>query len=191
MVAFSTAFLAACLVLAAAGGIRMIRDDGTKHLTGTGSTVGTAIDIEERRQEGVFVKLIDTLGMRGQQALRRLYGPVRLRALDQRLRSAATRKACTSTCSFSARRDSLSSVRFCCSYSHCWADGRSESWSPSSSQDGCTFGSPRPSATGRRSSTATCRISSTSSRSPSARGCLSGTRWSASASTSRDRYRRR
>ena len=62
MVAFSTAFLAACLVLAAAGGIRMIRDDGTKHLTGTGSTVGTAIDIEERRQEGVFVKLIDTLG---------------------------------------------------------------------------------------------------------------------------------
>ena len=88
MVAFSTAFLAACLVLAAAGGIRMIRDDGTKHLTGTGSTVGTAIDIEERRQEGVFVKLIDTLGMRGQQALRRLYGPVRLRALDQRLRSA-------------------------------------------------------------------------------------------------------
>jgi len=66
----------------------MIRDDGTKHLTGTGSTVGTAIDIEEPRQEGVFVKLIDTLGMRGQQALRRLYGPVRLRALDQRLRSA-------------------------------------------------------------------------------------------------------
>jgi len=88
VVAFSTAFLAACLVLAAAGGIRMIRDDGTKHLTGTGSTVGTAIDIEERRQEGVFVKLIDALGMRGQQALRRLYGPVRLRALDQRLRSA-------------------------------------------------------------------------------------------------------
>ena len=88
MVAFSTAFLAACLVLAAAGGIRMIRDDGTKHLTCTGSTVGTAIDIEEPRQEGVFVKLIDTLGMRGQQALRRLYGPVRLRALDQRLRSA-------------------------------------------------------------------------------------------------------
>ena len=97
MVAFSTAFLAACLVLAAAGGIRMIRDDGTGHLAstvstisaaGTGSTVGTAIDIEEPRQEGVFVKLIDALGMRGQQALRRLYGPVRLRALDQRLRSA-------------------------------------------------------------------------------------------------------
>ena len=74
VVAFSTAFLAACLVLAAAGGIRMIRDDGTGHLAstvstisaaGTGSTVGTAIDIEERRQEGVFVKLIDTLGMRG------------------------------------------------------------------------------------------------------------------------------
>ena len=100
MVAFSTAFLAACLVLAAAGGIRMIRDDGTGHLASTvstagtvstgstGSTVGSAIDIEEPRQEGVFVKLIDALGMRGQQALRRLYGPVRLRALDQRLRSA-------------------------------------------------------------------------------------------------------
>ena len=87
MVAFSTAFLAACLVLAAAGGIRMIRDDGTGHLASTvstvstagtvstgstGSTVGSAIDIEEPRQEGVFVKLIDALGMRGQQALRRL-----------------------------------------------------------------------------------------------------------------------
>ena len=39
MVAFSTAFLAACLVLAAAGGIRMIRDDGTGHLASTVSTI--------------------------------------------------------------------------------------------------------------------------------------------------------
>lgn len=94
MVALGVGLLAACFVLAVANGIRMIRDDGTGHMAGpateTGGTGGTdeSVGTDAHRREGVFVRFIDALGLRGQQVLRRLYGPVRLSTLNQRLRSA-------------------------------------------------------------------------------------------------------
>lgn len=94
MVALGAGLLAACFVLAVANGIRMIRDDGTGRMAGpateTGGTGGTdeSVGTDAHRREGVFVRFIDALGLRGQQVLRRLYGPVRLSTLNQRLRSA-------------------------------------------------------------------------------------------------------
>ena len=94
MIALGAGLLAACFVLAVANGIRMIRDDGTGHMAGpateTGGTGGTdeSVGTDAHRREGVFVRFIDALGLRGQQVLRRLYGPVRLSTLNQRLRSA-------------------------------------------------------------------------------------------------------
>jgi len=82
MISFINGSLSACFVPAVANGIRLIRDDSVGHI------IDDDIETEQRQNEGVFVKLIDTLGLKGQRTLRRLYGPIRLRALDRRLRGA-------------------------------------------------------------------------------------------------------
>ena len=82
MISFFIGSLAACFVLAVANGIRLIRDDSVGHI------IDDDIETEQRQDQGAFVKLIDTLGLKGQRTLRRLYGPIRLRALDRRLRGA-------------------------------------------------------------------------------------------------------
>ncbi|WP_243118342.1 type II secretion system F family protein [Actinomyces wuliandei] len=83
MVAVVAGLVGALLVLGAAQGIRMVREDGAAYLRDD-----LAVQAEETQRESAFVRLIDALGVRGQRTLRRVYGPVRLRALDRRLRGA-------------------------------------------------------------------------------------------------------
>jgi hypothetical protein len=90
MTALAIAFLSALLVLTTANGIRMMRDDGTEQIFGNSTDVVSNIDSQRPT-----LRLIDALGLRAQRALRRLYGPVRLRALDKRLRSAGNPEGLT------------------------------------------------------------------------------------------------
>jgi len=84
---FSSA--AAFTVLVAAYGIHLIRDDGT-------SQMGLTTDIKSNTQRAsAFVKLIDTLGTKTQQLIRRLYGPTHLKALDRRLKNAGNPEGLT------------------------------------------------------------------------------------------------
>lgn len=76
-------------VLVAAYGLHLIRDDGTSQL-------GLSTEIEDNTQQvSVFVKLIDTLGIRTQQLIRKLYGPIHLKALDRRLKNAGNPEGLT------------------------------------------------------------------------------------------------
>jgi len=77
------------LVLLGAHGIHLIRDDGTNQY---------GIHSEDDRTPtsgGSFVKLIDALGIRTQKFLRRLYGPIRLKSLDRRLKNAGNPEGLT------------------------------------------------------------------------------------------------
>lgn len=84
MLAPLIALLSTLLVLMGANGIRMMRDDGTDQIF-FGDSSGETSATETQRP---MLRLIDTLGVRAQRTLRRLYGPVRLRILDRWLRSA-------------------------------------------------------------------------------------------------------
>ena len=80
---------AALVVLIAAYGLHLVRDDGTSQL-------GLHVDIENNTQQvSAFVKLIDTLGIRTQKLLRKLYGPIRLKSLDRRLKNAGNPEGLT------------------------------------------------------------------------------------------------
>ena len=73
---------AALVVLIAAYGLHLVRDDGTSQL-------GLHVDIENKTQQvSAFVKLIDTLGIKTQKFLRKIYGATHLRSLDRRLKNA-------------------------------------------------------------------------------------------------------
>ena len=73
---------AALVVLIAAYGLHLVRDDGTSQL-------GLHVDIENNTQQvSAFVKLIDTLGIKTQKFLRKIYGATHLRSLDRRLKNA-------------------------------------------------------------------------------------------------------
>lgn len=73
---------AALVVLIAAYGLHLVRDDGTSQL-------GLHVDIENNtKQVSAFVKLIDTLGIKTQKFLRKIYGATHLRSLDRRLKNA-------------------------------------------------------------------------------------------------------
>ena len=69
-------------VLLGAYGIHLIRDDGTNQYGIRGEHDRTSTG------DGGFVRLIYTLGIRTQKFLRKLYGPVRLKSLDRRLKNA-------------------------------------------------------------------------------------------------------
>lgn len=77
------------LVLLGAHGIHLIRDDGTNQY-GIHSE-----DDHTPTSEGSFVKLIDALGIRTQKLLRGLYGPIRLKSLDRRLKNAGNPEGLT------------------------------------------------------------------------------------------------
>ena len=73
---------AALVVLIAAYGLHLVRDDGTSQL-------GLHVDIENNTQQvSAFVKLIYTLGIKTQKFLRKIYGATHLRSLDRRLKNA-------------------------------------------------------------------------------------------------------
>lgn len=85
--AFSSA--AAFIVLVAAYGLHLVRDDGTSQLD-------FSVDIKnDTQQVSAFVKLIDTLGTKTQQLIRRLYGPTHLKALNRRLKNAGNPEGLT------------------------------------------------------------------------------------------------
>lgn len=84
---YSTA--AAFVVLLAAYGIHLIKDDGASQLG-----IADHDDKKVERRSG-FVLLIDTLGIRTQQSLRRLYGPLHLKKLDRRLKNAGNPEGLT------------------------------------------------------------------------------------------------
>ena len=90
MLALLIALLATFLVLMGANGIRMMRDDGTGQIFG--NNFNATPSIESQRP---MLRLIDTLGIRSQRALRRLDGPVRLRSLDKQLRNAGNPEGLT------------------------------------------------------------------------------------------------
>ena len=79
MLALLIALLSTLLVLMGANGIRMMRDDGTDQIF-FGDSSGETSATETQRP---MLRLIDTLEVRAQRTLRRLYGPVRLRILDR------------------------------------------------------------------------------------------------------------
>ena len=76
-------------VLLGAYGIHLIRDDGTNQYGIRGEHDRTSTG------DGGFVRLIDTLGIRTQKFLRKLYGPVRLKSLDRRLKNAGNPEGLT------------------------------------------------------------------------------------------------
>jgi len=76
-------------VLLGAYGIHLIRDDGTNQYGIHGEHDRTSTG------DGSFVRLIDTLGIRTQKFLRKLYGPVRLKSLDRRLKNAGNPEGLT------------------------------------------------------------------------------------------------
>jgi len=80
---------AAFVVLLAAYGIHLIKDDGTSQLG-----IADHDDKKVERKSG-FVLLIDALGIRTQQSLRRLYGPLHLKTLDRRLKNAGNPEGLT------------------------------------------------------------------------------------------------
>lgn len=88
-VPFIAALTAALIVFGVANGIHMIRDDGTSHFFESEYKSNTD------KSTSMFVRLIDFLGIHGQQVLRRLYGPVRLRMLDRRLKNAGNPEGLT------------------------------------------------------------------------------------------------
>ena len=79
-IAFSTT--ATLFVLLAAYGIHLIRDDRTNRYGISGEENHTTTG------GGAFVRLIDTLGIKTQKFLRKLYGPAHLKSLDRRLKNA-------------------------------------------------------------------------------------------------------
>ena len=76
-------------VLLGAYGIHLIRDDGTNQYGIHGEHDRTSTG------DGSFVRLIDTLGIRTQKFLRKLYGPVLLKSLDRRLKNAGNPEGLT------------------------------------------------------------------------------------------------
>ena len=76
-------------VLLGAYGIHLTRDDGTNQYGIHGEHDRTSTG------DGSFVRLIDTLGIRTQKFLRKLYGPVRLKSLDRRLKNAGNPEGLT------------------------------------------------------------------------------------------------
>jgi len=76
-------------VLLGAYGIHLIRDDGTNQYGIHGN------DEHTPTSEGSFVRLIDALGIRTQKLLRKLYGPIRLKSLDRRLKNAGNPEGLT------------------------------------------------------------------------------------------------
>lgn len=76
-------------VLLGAYGIHLIRDDGTNQYGIHGNDENTPTS------EGSFVRLIDALGIRTQKLLRKLYGPIRLKSLDRRLKNAGNPEGLT------------------------------------------------------------------------------------------------
>ena len=79
-IAFGTT--ATLFVLLAAYGIHLIRDDRTNRYGISGEENHTTTG------GGAFVRLIDTLGIKTQKFLRKLYGPAHLKSLDRRLKNA-------------------------------------------------------------------------------------------------------
>ena len=66
-VPFIAALIAALIVFSVANGIHMIRDDGTSHF------FENEYEGNTNKSTSMFVRLIDFLGVHGQQVLRRLY----------------------------------------------------------------------------------------------------------------------
>ncbi|OLO70556.1 type II secretion system F family protein [Actinomyces oris] len=89
MTAIAFGITTTLFVLLGAYGIHLIRDDGTNQY-----------EIHDERDHestgnGGFVRLIDALGIRTQKLLRKLYGPVRLKSLDRRLKNAGNPEGLT------------------------------------------------------------------------------------------------
>ena len=89
MTAIAFGIATTLLVLLGAYGIHLIRDDGTNQY-GIHSN-----DEHAPTSEGSFVRVIDALGIRTQKFLRKLYGPVRLKSLDRRLKNAGNPEGLT------------------------------------------------------------------------------------------------
>ena len=89
MTAIAFGIATTLLVLLGAYGIHLIRDDGTNQY-GIHSN-----DEHAPTSEGSFVRLIDALGIRTQKLLRKLYGPIRLKSLDRRLKNAGNPEGLT------------------------------------------------------------------------------------------------
>ena len=89
MTAIAFGIATTLLVLLGAYGIHLIRDDGTNQY-GIHSN-----DEHAPTSEGSFVRVIDALGIRTQKLLRKLYGPIRLKSLDRRLKNAGNPEGLT------------------------------------------------------------------------------------------------
>lgn len=76
-------------ILLGAYGIHLIRDDGINQYGIYGEHDRTST------VNGGFARLIDTLGIRTQKFLRKLYGPIRLKSLDRRLKNAGNPEGLT------------------------------------------------------------------------------------------------
>ena len=73
---------ATAMILLAAYGIHLVRDDGSSQLA------ITANDSTQNERRTGFVRVIDILGIKTQKFLRKLYGPAHLKSLDRRLKNA-------------------------------------------------------------------------------------------------------
>ena len=89
MAAIAFGITATLIVLIAAYGIHLIRDDGTNQYGFSDNNPHTS------SRSSAFVRLIDNLGVRTQKILRRLYGPIHLKSLDRRLKNAGNPEGLT------------------------------------------------------------------------------------------------
>lgn len=89
MAAIAFGITATLIVLIAAYGIHLIRDDGTNQYGFSDNDPHTS------SRSSAFVRLIDNLGVRTQKILRRLYGPIHLKSLDRRLKNAGNPEGLT------------------------------------------------------------------------------------------------
>ena len=78
---------ATAMILLAAYGIHLVRDDGSSQLA------ITANDSTQNERRTGFVRVIDILGIKTQKFLRKLYGPAHLKSLDRRLKNAGNPEA--------------------------------------------------------------------------------------------------
>ena len=89
LLALGVALLSFVYVLTAAAGIRMVRGHDADYLGGDG------LEASKTKDDGLFVRLLDAVGLRGQRLLRQLYGQSRLRSLDRRLKNAGNPEGLT------------------------------------------------------------------------------------------------
>lgn len=82
------ASLSFLLVLMMAAGIKMIRGDGADYLND--GSIGP-----KSRNQSLFVRLLDAIGLRSQRFLRQVYGQSRLQSLDRRLKNAGNPEGLT------------------------------------------------------------------------------------------------